>query len=117
MGKKGFTLKVFVSMIVTIAIISWTGIAASYAAEASSVIPSVIEHTTPSVVAIIGRPTGSDKTWEKNRFNLAHGTGVIVQSDGVIVTNAHVVKDMQNIVVVTYDGKSYNGKTTNIDEE
>jgi serine protease Do len=24
---------------------------------------------------------------------------------------------MQNFVVVTYDGKSYNGKTTNIDEE
>jgi serine protease Do len=117
MGKKGFTLKVFVTILVTFTIISWVGITDSYAADATSAIPSVIEKTTPSVVAIIGRPTGSDKTWEKNRFNLAHGTGVIVQSDGVIVTNAHVVKDMQNIVVVTYDGKSYNGKTTNIDEE
>ncbi|WP_248924720.1 S1C family serine protease [Paenibacillus hamazuiensis] len=86
------------------------------AAEADPV-PAVIEKTTPSVVAIIGKPSSEEKTIDNNRFNLAHGTGVIVRSDGYIVTNAHVVKDMRNIIVVTSEGKSYSGKTTHFDEE
>ncbi|MDR6552572.1 S1C family serine protease [Paenibacillus qinlingensis] len=89
-----------------------------YAAEINADIPQVIEKASPSVVAIIGKPSSEvDKTLEKNRFNLAHGTGVIVASNGVIVTNAHVVKDMKNIVVVTSEGTTYRGHASNIDEE
>ncbi|MFC0211293.1 trypsin-like peptidase domain-containing protein [Paenibacillus chartarius] len=81
-------------------------------------LPAVIAKTTPSVVAIIGKPSGTgDDEWESDRFNLGHGTGVIMDRNGVIITNAHVVKDMKNLVVVTADGKSYPGKATNIDEE
>lgn len=79
-------------------------------------IPSVIQKVSPSVVAIIGKPSGFESD-SSNRFNLAHGTGVIIKADGWIVTNAHVVQDMQNIVVVTADGKQYSGKKTHIDEE
>ncbi len=89
-----------------------------YAAEVNAEIPQVIEKASPSVVAIIGKPSSEmDKSLEKNRFNLAHGTGVIVASNGVIVTNAHVVKDMKNIVVVTSEGTTYRGHASNIDEE
>ncbi len=99
-------------------LISLQGPAPSYAAEVNAEVPKVIEKTSPSVVAIIGKPSSdSDKSLDKNRFNLAHGTGVIVESNGVIVTNAHVVKDMKNIVVVTSNGTTYNGRATNIDEE
>lgn len=91
--------------------------AASLSASAAAAIPAVIEKTAPSVVAIIGKPGEEKNTWSNNRFSLAHGTGVIVTSDGYIVTNAHVVKDMRNIVVVTSDGRSYPGKTTHYDEE
>lgn len=80
-------------------------------------IPSVVEETTDSVVAIIGKPSGSRSAWGSDRYNLAHGTGVIVQSDGYILTNAHVVKDMRNLLVVTANGTTYNGKTTHYDEE
>jgi serine protease Do len=92
---------------------------ASLFAESNSEdsIPEVIESTTRSVVAIIGKPVGERKVWESNRYDLAHGTGVIVREDGYIVTNAHVVKDMRNIVVVTTEGKSYSGQTTHYDEE
>jgi S1-C subfamily serine protease len=83
----------------------------------SSSVSSVIASTTSSVVAIIGKPGGERKAWEANRYELAHGTGVIVRSNGYILTNAHVVKDMRNITVVTSDGKSYSGKTTHYDEE
>jgi S1-C subfamily serine protease len=33
------------------------------------------------------------------------------------MTNAHVVKDMGSMIVVTSTGKTYNGKMTHIDEE
>ncbi|MEK8131210.1 trypsin-like peptidase domain-containing protein [Paenibacillus filicis] len=87
------------------------------AADDRGAIPAVIEQTTSSVVAIIGKPADNRKVWAANRYNLAHGTGVIVRSEGYILTNAHVVKDMRNITVVLADGKSYTGKTTHYDEE
>lgn len=77
-------------------------------------VPSVVKKVSPSTVAIIGKPT--DVSNASNRYNLAHGTGVIVKADGWILTNAHVVKDMDSIVVVTSDGKQYSGKRTHMDE-
>ncbi|MDR6884688.1 S1C family serine protease [Bacillus sp. 3255] len=113
-----FKKKGFAALLAAFMIVTWQGPAPASAAEVNAEIPKVIEKTTPSVVAIIGKPSyDADKALEKNRFNLAHGTGVIVASDGVIVTNAHVVKDMKNIVVVTSDGTTYNGHATNVDEE
>ncbi|MCZ8519947.1 trypsin-like peptidase domain-containing protein [Paenibacillus caseinilyticus] len=92
-----------------------TVVFADSAAAGNSSNAAVIQKTTSSVVAIIGRP-GEDKKVE-SRYQLAHGTGVIVRSEGYILTNAHVVKDMHNITVVTSDGKSYAGRTTHYDEE
>ncbi|MGE6230168.1 S1C family serine protease [Paenibacillus chitinolyticus] len=89
------------------------------AAADSDELPQIIARTSPSVVAIIGKPTGgkADKGTDKDRYDLAHGTGVIIKSNGVIVTNAHVVKSMSNLVIVTSDGKSHTGKVTNLDEQ
>ncbi|MGE5703857.1 MAG: S1C family serine protease [Clostridia bacterium] len=78
-------------------------------------IPDLIKRVSPSVVAIIGKPT--ETYGKEERFNLAHGTGVVIKADGWIVTNAHVVKDMSNITVVTLDGRQFAGKMTHIDEE
>ncbi|UJF33538.1 trypsin-like peptidase domain-containing protein [Paenibacillus hexagrammi] len=115
---KSLAKKSIVSAASVVLIASCLGAAPIYASESNSEVPAVVEQNTPSVVAIIGKPTSdTNKSWEKNRYNLAHGTGVIVESDGVIVTNAHVVKDMKNIVVVTSNGTTYNGRATNIDEE
>ncbi|MDF2925619.1 MAG: trypsin [Paenibacillaceae bacterium] len=86
-----------------------------YTDYAIGAIPQAISQTSPSVVAIIGRQAGS--SGPAGRFDLTHGTGVIVESGGTIITNAHVVKNMDQIVVVTFDGKQYNGKTTHFDEE
>ena len=106
---------------IVLAFVLWFGVAntgAAFAASGTDVIPQVIEKAAPSVVAIIGKPTGStEKMSGWDRFDLEHGTGVIVRSDGYIVTNAHVVKEMRNLVVITSDGTSYPGKTTHYDEE
>jgi serine protease Do len=83
-----------------------------YIYNPGSQVPEVVKKVSPSVVAIIGKPEDLNSD---NRFSLAHGTGVIVKSDGWIVTNAHVVKDMSRIVVVTADGKEYEGTRKQID--
>jgi serine protease Do len=90
----------------------------TYAYRGENRIAQVVKDTSPSVVAIIGKPVDSRSSKSAgNRFNLAHGTGIVIKSDGWIVTNAHVVKDMDNIVVVTYDGKQYAGHAELTDEE
>ncbi|MCR8631189.1 S1C family serine protease [Paenibacillus radicis (ex Xue et al. 2023)] len=96
--------------------VAGTGAYADAYTDQSS-IPSVIQKTTASVVAIIGKPSNGKDSGGRDRYDLAHGTGVIVESNGSILTNAHVVKNMRNINVVTSDGKSYPGKTTHYDEE
>ncbi|QKS47891.1 trypsin-like peptidase domain-containing protein (plasmid) [Paenibacillus cellulosilyticus] len=82
-----------------------------YAYTPANQIPDVVKKVSPSVVGIIGKVKGYD-----NRYALAHGTGFVWKADGQIVTNAHVVKDLTSIVVVTADGKQFNGKTLYIDE-
>lgn len=79
----------------------------------ANAVPDVVKKVAPSVVAIIGKPQDGSSD---NRFSLAHGTGVVVRQDGLILTNAHVVKDMDRIVVVTSDGKEYDGTKKQIDE-
>ncbi|MGO4733219.1 S1C family serine protease [Paenibacillus sp. 2KB_22] len=76
--------------------------------KGSEAIPKVIEKVSPSVVGIIGKSTEvQEGASSDNRYNLAHGTGVIIRSNGWIVTNAHVVDGLTNPVVVTTDGNTY----------
>ncbi|WP_419890161.1 S1C family serine protease [Paenibacillus xylanexedens] len=80
----------------------------TYTYKGSEAIPKVIEKVSPSVVGIIGKSTDmQDGATSDDRYNLAHGTGVIIRSNGWIVTNAHVVDGLTNPVVVTTDGNTY----------
>lgn len=80
----------------------------TYTYKGSEAIPKVIEKVSPSVVGIIGKSTEvQDGATSDDRYNLAHGTGVIIRSNGWIVTNAHVVDGLINPVVVTADGNTY----------
>ncbi|MGD8192233.1 S1C family serine protease [Brevibacillus ginsengisoli] len=80
-------------------------------------VPEVIKKISPAVVGIIGKPDEGNLPQKNDRFNLMHGTGLIIKPDGWIVTNAHVVKEMKQIIVVTANGVQYPGKATHIDEE
>lgn len=87
-----------------------------FTSAAQKAVPSVVSiDAAMNYVSIIGEtrltPTGS-------------GSGVVVQADGYIVTNAHVVRDPVNrgrivgadiVKVRTSDGKGYDAKIVGID--
>lgn len=70
-----------------------------------------------SVVAIAGNyKQGVSFEASQYKDSTAHGTGVVIKSNGTILTNAHVVKDIENITVIFRNGESFPGTVTNIDE-
>lgn len=82
-------------------------------------IPKIIEEISPSVVGIIGNLNANYDISYKNEYfdEIAHGTGLVIKPNGEILTNAHVVKNMDKIVVLLSDGNGYEGKVLCIDEE
>lgn len=81
-------------------------------------VSKIIADASASVVAIVGnyKPKYvSSSVYEYNQMT-AHGTGVVVKSAGVILTNAHVVDEIQNLTVVFSDGSCYAGVVTHIDK-
>lgn len=73
-----------------------------------TLVADIAADISESVVAVIGNYRGSDATIaDEYNESTAHGTGVVIKSNGTILTNAHVVKDIENITVVFNDGSSY----------
>ncbi|WP_206789080.1 S1C family serine protease [Amycolatopsis sp. MtRt-6] len=68
-------------------------------------VSAVAAKVTPSVVQI-NVTTGQGE---------AIGSGVILTSDGRILTNAHVVNGAQNVVIITSDGKKYQASVVGAD--
>ncbi len=79
-------------------------------------ISKVVSKVSPSVVGIIGKLKESSADYDATSDNMIFGTGVIYKSNGYIVTNAHVVKDMDRIVVVLSNSKAYKARLKAIDD-
>lgn len=91
------------------------GINISNSLSDDELIPSVIESVSPSVVGIIGR--GKTESYYGSQEGIMSGSGVIIKTGGEILTNAHVVKNMNTILVVMNDGKDYEAQLKYIDED
>lgn len=91
------------------------GINISNSLSDDELIPSVIESVSPSVVVIIGR--GKTESYYGSQEGIMSGSGVIIKTGGEILTNAHVVKNMNTILVVMNDGKGYEAQLKYIDED
>lgn len=91
------------------------GINISNSLSDDELIPSVIESVSPSVVGIIWR--GKTESYYGSQEGIMSGSGVIIKTGGEILTNAHVVKNMNTILVVMNDGKGYEAQLKYIDED
>lgn len=83
-------------------------------------VSEIIDSINQSVVAIIGKNTDyreDEYLYSKYPKNLQHGSGVIISSEGRIITNNHVVDGLDDIYVVTYDGNVYKAELLYADKE
>jgi len=87
------------------------------ASSSEADIPKIISDLSPSVVGIIGKLKESSQNYSEYSDNLTFGTGVVYKANGFIITNAHVVADMETIVVVLSNGKAYKARLKAIDEK
>lgn len=78
-------------------------------------IAKVVADISPSVVTIVGNYASDDVVSTYNKPTL-HGSGVIYRSNGHIITNAHVVKDIKNLTVVLSDGSMFPGTVLYADD-
>ncbi len=83
-------------------------------------VSEVIDEVNQSVVAIIGNNTQyreQEDTYSKFPKNLQFGSGVVIDKEGKILTNNHVIDGIKEIFVVTYDGKIYQAKLLYADKD
>jgi serine protease Do len=78
----------------------------SYDPSADPVV-QVIEAITPAVVTVTSRSPSAGGPFGFVPPGRAVGTGFIVRSDGVIVTNEHVVGDSREVSVTLADGRAF----------
>ncbi len=98
--------------------VEWDGKSVHVTMEEDDLVSSLIESASESVVAVVGNYNGKYATTATNyNETTAHGTGVVIKSNGTILTNAHVVKDIENITIVFNDGTSYPGVVECVDEK
>ncbi|HVU73790.1 MAG TPA: trypsin-like peptidase domain-containing protein [Mycobacteriales bacterium] len=96
-------------------------VAASTNAQAASsttgTVKSALATIEPSVVLITDTITSNVRTGFGSATQQAEaaGTGIVISSDGEIVTNAHVVNDASNIQVTFSDGTKHPATLVGID--
>jgi S1-C subfamily serine protease len=75
--------------------------------------PSVVRiDTTKRVINPLGGLFGRGPTIQQQQ---GQGSGFITRSDGVVLTNAHVVDGASDVTVTLPDGRSYSGKVLGAD--
>ncbi|CAL8272910.1 unnamed protein product [Merluccius merluccius] len=76
-------------------------------------IADVVEKSTPAVVyiEIVGRHPFSGR-----EAAVSNGSGFIISSDGLIVTNAHVVANKRGVRVKLTNGETYNATVQDVDQ-
>lgn len=104
---------------------SWSG-PVSYADAARRAAPSVVNIYTSKTVSTNYSPLMDDPFFRRffNGSNLNQtrqqndlGSGVIVSTDGYVLTNAHVINGADEILIMLYDGRQIEAEVVGIDAE
>jgi serine protease Do len=81
-------------------------------------IADVAEKASPSVVEIVVEVTQQSYGFFGGTYTVpAAGSGVIISTDGYIITNNHVVENANSIKVTLYDGKEYDAELVGTDSK
>lgn len=93
------------------------------ARELSQAFNQAAEHVLPAVVTVLGTSKDSNRSvltkldiLDGDRRFDSVGSGVIIESDGLIVTNAHVVDDVTNALVRLADGREFQAGNIRMDK-
>lgn len=79
-------------------------------------IAEIAAKASPSVVEVLTTVTESNYGMFGGTYTYSGaGSGVIIRSDGYIITNNHVVEDADSVLVTTYDGKEYEAEIVGTD--
>ncbi|XP_076301312.1 HTRA2-related serine protease [Lasioglossum baleicum] len=80
-------------------------------------IADVVEISAPSVVYIEIKDNKRFDYFTGKPISVSNGSGFIVQSDGLVITNAHVVVNKPNTIVKVrlQDGNTYTGNVEDVD--
>ncbi len=70
-------------------------------------ITQAVEKVGPAVVTVLGIIPGQNTIFGRTPDSPVSGSGVIISSDGYIVTNNHVVEDTIELSIVLADGTEY----------
>ncbi|MGG5462878.1 S1C family serine protease [Clostridium sp. B9] len=84
--------------------------------EGALTVPQVVEKVTPAVVGVSTKSLVRDQFFNV-REQEGLGSGFIINEEGYVVTNYHVIKGAQEVKVIFYDGKEVNAKVVNYDAE
>ena len=76
-------------------------------------IPDLFQQASPAVVMITGQSINPYRL--RDRVNRMLGSGFIIDSDGLILTNSHVVFGLQSLVVTLDDGQIVPAKLVGAD--
>lgn len=79
-------------------------------------IASIVEKSNDTIVSITTEGLSTDM-WAQNYITKGAGSGVIVQSDGYIVTCYHVIDGASKITVTTSDSKTYQAELVGTDQD
>ena len=86
-----------------------------------STIPDIVENVSPAIVGVINYAetqgySGFGKQAESNEVKQSSGSGVIISSDGYIVTNNHVIDGASRLTVTLTNGNTYDAKVIGSDQ-
>lgn len=84
--------------------------------SATTTISDVANEALKTIVEIRTESVSTNQFMQQYTSSGA-GSGVILSSDGYIVTNHHVIENAKNITVTDYQGQSYNAKLIGSDKK
>ena len=83
---------------------------------ASNFIAAAVEKTGPAVVRIDSSRTLRNRAAQFGRVERGTGSGFIIKSDGLVLTNAHVVDGADTVTVTLNDARTFTGRVLGEDK-